>query len=98
MGSGLNATHKDAWNTDADVYIEAHCHKGTATQALEREYVDMANKCLSIRHYYLITNGALLSPRKSYAAMKGYPRTAPCQGIVTFKMIKGGKDVSVRWK
>jgi hypothetical protein len=98
LGSGLNATHKDAWNAEADIYIEAHCHKGTASQALERSVVDMSNKCLTNRKYWMITNGALLYPEKSYGAMKGYPRTSPCQGIMTLKMLKGNKDVSVRWK
>lgn len=98
IGSGLNATHKDAWNTEADVYIEGHCHKGTVSQPLERSVVNYPNKCLTNRLYWVITNGSLLNAEKSYGAMHGYPRTAPRQGIVTFTMRKHDKDVNVRWK
>jgi len=98
IGSGLNATMKDAWNVEADIYVEGHCHKGTSTQPMERAVVDMSNKCLTSRYYWVITNGALLDYTKSYGAMKGYPRTAPRQGIMTLTMLKGAKDVSVRWK
>lgn len=97
LGSGLNATHRDAWNVEADIYLEGHCHKGTASQALQRLTVLEHKKRLVWRPYWVITNGSLLDPARSYAAMKGYPMAQPCQAVLTINMIKDRRGVGVEW-
>lgn len=96
IGNGLNAAFKtDVPNLDADIYIEGHCHKGSRGPKLGRLTLDFANRCNTMRTYYVITNGSLLDPRKSYGAMKGYPMCMPEQGILTLDMRKRHKRVSV---
>lgn len=98
LGSGLNATHRDAWNVEADIYIEGHCHKGTASQALQRLQVQENNKRLSWRPYWVMTNGSLLNPARSYAAMHGYPMASPQQAILSISMFKRNRSVAVAWE
>lgn len=98
LGSGLNATHRDAWNVEADIYIEGHCHKGTASQPLQRLQVQEHKHMLTWRPYWVITNGSLLNPSRSYAAMKGYPMAQPCQAVLTINMLKRNRGVAVAWE
>lgn len=97
IGNGLNATMKDVPNMYADIYLEGHCHKGSRGPKLGQIVPDHANQCGVLRTYYVVTNGSLLDPRKSYAAMKGYPLCMPEQGILTLDMRKGQKRVDVQF-
>ncbi|MEA4884238.1 MAG: hypothetical protein VB144_11405 [Clostridia bacterium] len=95
IGSGLNAVHKQTCNIEADIYVEGHIHKATFAGPLQRYVPDLHNIDLPPRLYWEVTNGSLLNSERSYAEMKGYPLTAPCQSILTISMCKGNRNVSV---
>ena len=95
VGSGLNAVHKQTCNIEADIYVEGHVHKATFAGPLQRYVPDLHNVDLPATPYWEVTNGSLLNSERSYAEMKGYPLTAPCQSILTISMRKGNRNVSV---
>lgn len=95
IGSGLNAAQKDVLNMQAEVYVEGHCHKCTEGPRQGVLKPDFGNRCGAVGTYKVITNGSLLDPRKSYAAMKGYPWCLPEQGILQLSMKKGHKSIGL---
>ena len=95
IGSGLNGASKDVLNMVADVYVEGHCHKCTEGPKQGALKADWNNRCGSVRTYKVITNGSLLDPRISYAAMKGYPWCLPEQGVLLFNMKKCNRAITM---
>jgi len=95
IGSGLNATVKDVFNMQADVYVEGHCHKCTEGPRQGVLKPDFHNQCGVTSIYKVITNGSLLDPRRSYAEMKGYPNCMPEQGILRLDMRKNYKSIEM---
>jgi hypothetical protein len=98
VGAGLNAVHRQTCNIEADIYVEGHVHKASCAGPLQRYVPDLHNGDLPATPYWEITNGSLLNAERSYAEMKGYPLTAPCQSILTISMRKGSRNVSVATK
>jgi hypothetical protein len=96
IGSGLNAAQRDVYNMIADVYVEGHCHKLTEGPKQGALKPDFQNRCGVVSIYKVITNGSLLDPRRSYAAMKGYTLAMPEQGILQLDMRKGKKSIGLK--
>ncbi len=93
-GGAVNAAQRYLWNAYADVYVSGHVHKPSWTTNIV-EVPDLSNRVMLQREQHIITNGALLSPRRSYAEMKGYPIAKPCQAMITLHMVKKGRQITV---
>lgn len=93
-GGAVNAAQRQLWIDQADVYLSAHVHKPSHTTNMVR-VPDIQNRTIRVKEQHIVTGGALLNPWKSYAAMKGYPIAKPCQAIVTLRMTKRNRQVSV---
>lgn len=93
-GGAVNAAQRQLWIDQADVYLSGHTHKPSVTTNMIR-VPDLYAPAVRVKEQHLVTGGALLNPWKSYAAMKGYPIAKPCQAIVTLRMMKRNRKVTV---
>ncbi len=93
-GGAVNAAQRHLWNVYADVYVSGHVHKPSWTTNVI-EVPDLSNRVMLQREQHIVTNGALLNPKRSYAELKGYPIAKPCQAVIRLQMLKRNRRISV---
>lgn len=96
-GSAMNSAQRNLWNVLADVYVSGHVHKPSFSTNII-EVPNPENGVMLQREQYIITNGALLRAKGSYAELKGYPVAKPCQAIIKLSMNKHKRKIEVDWE